>query len=496
MFKLIATTAALASLLGPSVQAGLPAAPATASTASSPGSTADLRAILPSSLQVDATTGVSNPSAASVLAGMSLEQRVGQLFMVSASATGYTSGTVQAITGHHVGNVYLSGRSSAGLVSTRKMTDRLQRLSTTSRTRNVTLLVATDQEGGYVQVLSGRGISTIPTALTQGSWSTSTLRSRATTWSDQLRGAGVNLDLAPVLDVVSAAWAPYNQPIGQYDREYGHTSTAVTSKGLAFLEGMESRNVGATVKHFPTLGRVRDNTDTHSGVVDSTTTSTSTYLDPFRSAVDHGVEAVMVSTAYYSRIDATHPAAFSRTIITGLLRDQMGYGGVVISDDLGNAAQVQAWSPGARAVDFINAGGDIVLTGSTTDVPSMVDAVLAKAQSSSSFRAKVDASALRVLQAKHALGLLRHYSSLAVDGSLGPATASALQVYLRMPTTGSWDLATRMNLQRVVGTTIDGSWGPASQAALQDFLGISRDGSSGLNARTVAALQTYLDAQR
>ncbi len=427
---------------------------------------------------------------------MSLEQRVGQLFMVAAPASGYTSGTVHAITDHHVGNVYLSGRSSAGLVATRKMTDRLQRMSTTSRTSNVTLLVATDQEGGYVQVLSGRGISTIPTALTQGGWGTSTLRSRAASWSAQLRGAGVNLDLAPVLDVVTAAWAPYNEPIGQYDREFAHTSAAVTTKGLAFLEGMESRNVGATVKHFPTLGRVRYNTDTHSGVTDSRTTSGSAYLEPFRSAVDHGVEAVMVSTAYYSRIDARHPAAFSRTVITGLLREQLGYDGVVISDDLGNAAQVLAWSPGRRAVDFIDAGGDVVLTGSTADVPSMVDAVLAKAESSSSFRAKVDASALRVLQAKRSLGLLRHYARLDVDGSLGPATVSALQVYLRIRTTGTWDALTRKTLQRVVGTPIDGDWGPASQAALQDFLGIPRDGSASLDARTVAALQTYLDGQR
>jgi hypothetical protein len=79
---------------------------------------------------------------------------------------------------------------------------------------------------------------------------------------------------------------------------------------------------------------------------------------------------------------------------------------------------------------------------------------------------------------------------------MNAATASALQLYLRTTITGAWDTNTRECLQRVVGTGVDGVWGPKSQAALQSFLGISHDGSSSLNARTVAALQRYLNGQR
>ena len=83
----------------------------------------------------------------------------------------------------------------------------------------------------------------------------------------------------------------------------------------------------------------------------------------------------MISTAYYSRLDARNPAAFSRSVIHRLLRRQLGFRGVVISDDLGNAGQVAAWSPGARAVRFLGAGGDLVLTVNPATLPAMYRAV-------------------------------------------------------------------------------------------------------------------------
>jgi beta-N-acetylhexosaminidase len=142
------------------------------------------------------------------------------------------------------------------------------------------------------------------------------------------------------------------------------------------------------------------------GVTDRVTTRNDLYLSPFVAAVRAKTAFVMVSTAYYSRIDALHPAAFSRTVITGMLRGGLGFAGVVISDDVGQARQVAAWSPAARAVQFISAGGDVVLTVTAAVVPAMVKAVLAKAAANATFRAQVNAAALRVLTAKQQLGLL------------------------------------------------------------------------------------------
>ena len=130
------------------------------------------------------------------------------------------------------------------------------------------------------------------------------------------------------------------------------------------------------------------------------------YLAPFAAALNHGVPFLMMSTAYYQRIDPNHPAAFSPTIIGGMVRGDLAFRGVVISDDLGNAVQVAAWSPGSRAVQFINAGGDLVLDTNPTLLPTMYRAVLARAQTDAAFRAKVSASALRVLTAKQSRGLI------------------------------------------------------------------------------------------
>jgi beta-N-acetylhexosaminidase len=126
---------------------------------------------------------------------------------------------------------------------------------------------------------------------------------------------------------------------------------------------------------------------------------------PFAAAIAAGAPMVMVSTATYRLLDPNYPAAFSRTIVTGMLRGDMSFTGVIVSDDLGRAVQVRGWSPGERAVDFVSAGGDLVLTVEPKVIPEMTAAVLSKAQRDPLFRAQVDAAALRVLSAKHARGL-------------------------------------------------------------------------------------------
>lgn len=346
------------------------------------------------------------PTPAQVLARMSEAQRVGQLFMVGSPATGTNLAVVGDVVNYHVGSAFLAGRSSAGVSATRSGDDQLQTLATTAATSNVPLLISTDQEGGYVQVLSGPGFSTIPTALYQGTETLATNQAQAQTWGAQLDAAGVKLDLAPVLDVVPPGTAADNPPVGQFQREFGYYTGTVAGHGAAFATGMRAAGVGTGGKHFPGLGRVTANTDTSSGVTDTVTTRNDPYfVIPYRAAIAAGVPVVMVSTAYYSRIDPANRAAFSPTVIGTLLRGDLGFPGVVISDDLANARQIADLTPAARAVDFLAAGGDLVLTVDPYTIPQMVPAVLARASTDSAFRAHIDQAVLRILQLKSSLGL-------------------------------------------------------------------------------------------
>jgi beta-N-acetylhexosaminidase len=114
----------------------------------------------------------------------------------------------------------------------------------------------------------------------------------------------------------------------------------------------------------------------------------------------------MMSTAYYERIDPKRPAAFSPVVVGKMLRGDLGFRGVVISDDLARAEQVAAVPPAARAIRFLRAGGDLILIVDPDPLPAMYGAVLHRAQRSATFKRKVNAAALRILRAKDRQGLL------------------------------------------------------------------------------------------
>ncbi len=344
------------------------------------------------------------PSEQDPIAGLSLQQRVGQLFMVGTAATAAEPATLSAVTDLHVGGIFLSGRSHTGTAATAAVVSSFTSLVGPASTGNVPLLVATDQEGGEVQVLNGPGFSAIPSALVQGTMPVGTLTADAATWGGELRAAGVNMDLAPVADLVpSAAAAAHNPPIGGFDREYGYDPTTIEQHVTAFRAGMVSAGVTTVVKHFPGLGFVTQNTDTSAGVTDSVTTADSASVGVYKNEIDGGASCVMVSSAVYSQIDPSAPAVFSPAVVGGLLRDKLGFDGVIMTDDLSAAAQVRQWSPADRAIMAIQAGVDIVLVSAEpSDAAAMVAAVVSKAQTDPAFDALVNDAARRVVELKAA----------------------------------------------------------------------------------------------
>jgi len=334
---------------------------------------------------------------------LTLAQRVGQLFLVGVPADLAGAETVQAVDAYHFGSVLLpkDDDSAAELAAAAAA---IQALAPTA-TGGVRFLVAANQEGGEIQQLSGPGFGVMPSELVQGTWTTSALRAQAQTWGSELHAAGVNLNLAPVMDVVPQATAASNQPIGALDREFGYDPQGNGEHGVAYVAGMAAAGVASVAKHFPGLGRVIGNTDFTSDVVDTVTTADDPYLGSFRAVVNAGVPYVMVAEATYTQIDPSHLAVFSPAIMR-LLRNGLGFQGVILSDDLGEAAAVASIPAAQRAIDFLDAGGDLITSQDIGPAEQMAAAVVAQASASPSFRATVDADAKRVLAAKQAQGLL------------------------------------------------------------------------------------------
>jgi beta-N-acetylhexosaminidase len=386
------------------VSGGHPASSAASTTASaSPPATSSSRAAAAPAASPSASAAASCPD--QVLARMTEAQRIGQLFLVGIAGAP-ASEVAAAVRTYHFGSLLFEGNSSAGVAADQRVTRAVQDLASPAATGGVRFFVAANEEGGEVQELRGPGFAAIPSALSQGELSDARLQQQAAAWGDQLRQAGVNLDLAPVMDVVPSGTASQNAPVGALDREFGFTPQVTGPHGVAFIRGMRQAGVATTAKHFPGLGRVAGNTDFTSAVVDRTTGPDDAYLTSFGSAINAGVPFVMVALATYTRIDPDHLAAFSPRVMQDLLRQQLHFQGVIVSDDLGAAAAVADLSPAQRGVDFIAAGGDMITSQSLPAAEAMDRALTARAAQDPAFRDTVNAAVSRVLAAKQAYHLM------------------------------------------------------------------------------------------
>jgi beta-N-acetylhexosaminidase len=345
-----------------------------------------------------------HPSCAQLVSTMSLSERIGQLLMVGISSSGISRSEKEILARTRAGSVILLGNSTAGTHAIRGVAGRVR--EATRSPEGVKVMLAADQEGGLIQRLKGPGFTAIPSATLQARQSDAELRRNAYDWGRQLRAAGISANLAPVADVVPTDMVSVNQPIGRLRRGYGPSSKTVAAKVTAFTEGMDRAGVATAVKHFPGLGRVRGNTDFVSRVVDTTTTRRDHALAGFSAAIDADVDIVMMSSAFYSKIDAEHRAAFSTMIIDEMLRKNLRFSGVVISDDLA-AVAMRNLTPEERARRFIRAGGDLLIVGDANLATTMADAIKDKASDDPAFAKRVTESATRVVAMKERRGLAR-----------------------------------------------------------------------------------------
>lgn len=302
----------------------------------------------------DRTGGPPDP-----LALMPLDVKIGQMLVAGVQNTELGEDEREIIGELHAGNVILMGRNVDAPDQVRRLTRDLQRLAV--ERNGVGLLIATDQEGGLVQrANSAAGFTPMPDAATVGlACCPALLRAYGRMSGEELAAVGINWSMAPVLDVNDN---PTNPVIGALNRSFGTTPEAVDASTLPFIAGLHDVGVLATAKHFPGHGATTEDSHRALPFVDKSRADLDAVeLAPFRAAVDQGIDAVMPAHVVYPTLDpAGLPATVSAPIQTGLLRQELGFTGLIVTDDMGMAGITQLYPPDESGVRAVLAGADLL----------------------------------------------------------------------------------------------------------------------------------------
>lgn len=336
-----------------------------------------------------------------ILTGMTLHEKLCQLFVVYPEALSRVDPVLSAdslsadtLAQWPVGGFLLDKTNMQSAAQLAALTAGLQSLS------EIPLILTCDEEGGRVnRLMSTVGTTKIGPMLDYEEQGARTAFDNAKTIASGLISFGFNLDLAPVADVWSN---PDNTVIG--DRAYSTDFSRAAQLVAAAVEGFHAGGAACTLKHFP--GHGDTSADSHYGAVyvDKTLVELRTQeLLPFRSGIEAGADMVMMGHLIVSDMDSA-PAPFSHKIVTGLLREELGFDGVVITDSLEMGAVSDYFTSGEIAVNCIRAGVDLLLC--PTDLEAAVSALTDAVETGAILEERIDESVLRILELKLRQGIL------------------------------------------------------------------------------------------
>lgn len=294
-------------------------------------------------------------------ADLTLEQKVGQMFICGFNALTPNEHASILIEQFQVGGICYFRRNVKTLPQLAELSASLQQLA--SGSQPFPLLISIDQEGGMVARIDHEGISRIPGNMALGAaGSTEDAYRVAQIGARELRSLGVNMNFAPCLDVNNN---PRNPVIGV--RSFGENPHAVAELGTAAIKGYQEEGVSATAKHFP--GHGDTSVDSHLGrasVPHDLERLRSVELYPFAQAIKDGVDAIMTAHVSFPAIEPSDlPATLSRAVLTGLLREEMGFEGLIVTDCLEMHAISKEYGIPEGAIRAIEAGADCVLVSHT-----------------------------------------------------------------------------------------------------------------------------------
>ena len=330
------------------------------------------------------------------VARMSLDEEVGQLIMVEYNDTYYSPDLNEMITQLHAGGVIMYAFQMQGFNQTKSDIAQMQQHA------KIPLLISTDEEGGIVQRLLSI-YPPLPSALSVYETGNPAIAAQqGLQAANDLKMLGINTNLAPDVDVALIPNAP-----DQVTRTFGFTANSVIQYAGPYLKALQGADIIGCIKHFPGLGDA--SIDAHFGLPVVNRTKAQLYsveLAPFKHFVQspdalENPGMIMPTDVLMPAIDPTMPAELSPTFITGILRKQFGYDGVVLTDALYMQGIAQQWSMPEAAVLALKAGDDMLLgpTGADQDI-AMIDGIKAAVQNGTLPKSRIDEAATRIIALK------------------------------------------------------------------------------------------------
>jgi beta-N-acetylhexosaminidase len=325
---------------------------------------------------------------------MTLNEKIGQMVIVGLDGYSMDDNTLSMIKDNHVGGFILFKKN---IKSAEQVKELLNALKEANIVNKVPLFLSVDEEGGRITRMP-KEFKKIPTNKRIGQFNNIDFSYKiGEVIGKQIGALGFNMDYAPVLDINSN---PKNPVIG--DRSFGAKPEIVSNLGTSTMKGLQSQNVIPVVKHFP--GHGDTDLDSHIGLPTlnhDIERLKSFELIPFKEAVNSKADAVMIAHILLPKIDKKNPSSLSHKVITGILREELKFNGVVITDDMTMGAIAENYDIGEAAVKSVKAGTDIVLVCHGNEKKlSVINSLKKAAESGAVSQKRIDESVYRILKLK------------------------------------------------------------------------------------------------
>jgi beta-N-acetylhexosaminidase len=353
-------------------------------------------------LPVYPETPVSEEIVERILQQLTLRQKIGQRFITGFSGAKMSSSAGNLIEEGCIGGFMLTRGSIQNRAQVKALVEDLQ-AAARAHNPGIGLFIAVDQEGGRVSRLDLDTLTRFPAPYYWGEYQDPLyVEAVAYIISREALSLGCNINLAPVLDLYDKA---DDSIVG--DRSMGINPVQVGERGVYYLFGAQRAGIAAVAKHFPGHGRTTVDSHHSLPVVEvSEKTLLNEDLLPFQMAIRHGVDAIMTAHILYPQIDPDFPVTLSAIFLRGLLRERLGFNGVIISDDIEMGALSSRYSLEEIIKYGINAGVDILLGYGSVDVLKLIDEVHTMVEAGEIDTEVIDEGARRVLRLKWKYGLL------------------------------------------------------------------------------------------